>query len=136
MPIPNLIHPVPITIQTLDQANTIYDDDMREVVQQSVRAANVVVPGQVKWGLDQSFQSRREGPKEDSDGYVLFRLVDLNAAGVEVKRETRLIRLGTIDTDVYVTALQYQGHYPDQGGPTLVKAFFKDRQPARQTKGA
>ncbi len=133
--IPSLIHPVPISIQQLNRAATLYDDDMREPVQQSVRAATTIVSGQVKWGMDERFQSDRGGPIENSDGYVLFRLVDLTAVSITIKREDRFIRLGTIDVDVYVTGLRYEGHYDDVGGPTLVKAFFADRQPSRQTRG-
>ncbi len=137
MVLPNLLHPVPISIQVITPSATIMDEDMREPVQQSARAATVVVDGQVKWGLDQAFTSMRRGPAEESDGYVLFRLVDLAAVTppVTIKREDRFIRLGNIDVDVYVTALRYEGHYTDQGGATLVKAFFKDRQPSRATRG-
>ncbi len=135
--LPNLIHPVPISLQVITRSATIYDEDMREPVQQSARGATVIVSGQVKWGLDQSFGSQRVGPAADSDGYVLFRLVDLAAATppVTLQRDDRFIRLGTIDVDVYITGLRYEGHYPDQGGPSLVKAFFKDRLPARDTRG-
>lgn len=136
MPIPNLIHPVPILIQQIDTAETLYDDELREPVQQSVRGATVTVDGQVKWGLDQSVDSERRGAQEDSDGYVLFRYVDLQAQGVTLKHEDRFIKLGTLDVDVYVTSLRPEGHYSDTGGPTLVKAFFADRQPSRQTRGA
>ena len=113
------------------------DDDMREPVQQSARGGSVVVPGQIKWGLDRAFNSQRSGPAEDSDGYVLFRLVDLAAATppITIARDDRFLRLGTIDVDVYVTSLRYEGHYTDQGGPTLVKAFFRDRQPSRNQRG-
>jgi len=133
--IPNLLHPVPISIQSLDRTNTIYDDDMREPVQQETNVATVIVPGQVKWGKDQAFVPSSIGAQEDSDGYVLFRFVDLAAAGVTLKREDRFIALGTYITDVYVVSLQPCGHYPDQGGPTLIKAFFSDRQPSRQSRG-
>lgn len=138
MPIPNLIHPVPVSIQVLDRTETFYDDDFREPVQQAARASTVIVSGQIKWGVDEEKGSQRGGVVEGSDGYVLFRLVDLAAATppVTIKREDRFLRLGTVDVDVYVTALRYEGHYDDVGGPTLVKAFFQDRQPARQTRGA
>ena len=134
--IPRLIHPVNIQIQVLDRSSTFYDDEMREPIQQSVRGSTVTVPGQVKWGSDQAGISRREGTEESSDGYVLFRLVDLAANGVTLKREDRFIKLGTIETDVYVQRLEYTGHYSDQGGPTMVKAHFVDAQPSRQTKGS
>jgi len=135
MAIPNLLHPVPVQISQTDESETIYDDDMREPVQQCVRGSTVTVYGQVKWGMDQKYNSRRQGVEEDSDGYVLFRYVDLNAAGITIKREDRFLKLGNIDVDVYVTGLRPEGHYSDQGGPTLVKAYFSDRQPSRQTKG-
>lgn len=135
MAIPNLIHPVPIVIRQIDESETIYDDDMREPVQQTVRGASVTVNGQVKWGMEKSFTSTARGAEEGSDGYVLFRYVDLAAAGITLKREDRFLKLGNVDVDVYVKALRPEGHYSDQGGPTLVKAFFADRQPSRQTEG-
>lgn len=135
MALPRLIHPVPVSIQQLDRSATYYDDDMDEPIQQAARASTVVVDGQLKWSLDEKQQTQIGGTSERSDGYVLFRLVDLTAASITIKREDRFTRLGTVDVDVYVTALRYEGHYPDQGGPSLVKAFFADRQPQRQTRG-
>lgn len=135
MVLPRLIHPVPITIQTLDRSATVMDDDLREAVQTEARATSVVCPGQVSWGKDESMSVRPEGVKEDSDGYVLFRFVDLRAKGITIKREDRFTKLGTVDVDIYVVSVQPLGHYPDLGGPGLVKAFFKDRQPGRQSKG-
>jgi hypothetical protein len=136
MPYPNLLHPVSISIQTLNRSGTVYDPDLREPVQDEARAATVVCPGQVAWGSDQKGIPRPEGSKEESDGYVLFRLSDLAARSITLKREDRFTKLGTIDVDVYVVRLQYMGHYSWSAGPTLVKAFFKDLQPGRQTKGA
>lgn len=121
-----------MSIQKIDTSETVYDDDYREPVQQSVRSPTVVVSGQIKWGLDEELASERGGAIEGSDGYVLFRLVDLEAVSHVIAREDRFIKLGTIVVDVYVTALRYEGHYTDVGGPSLVKAFFAGRQPGRQ----
>lgn len=131
MPLPKLIHPVPILVETINEAQTVYDDDFREPIQHSVRNTETEVPGQVKWGSEDKFNPSRIGAEEDSDGYVLFRYKDLDAAGVTLKRNTRFTSIGGRATDVYVTRLQPQGHYQEFGGPTLVKAYFKDRQPAR-----
>ncbi|MGD9749387.1 MAG: hypothetical protein AB7W59_00165 [Acidimicrobiia bacterium] len=136
MPYPNLLHPVPISIQVLDRSATVMDPDLREPIQNEARAATASCPGQVAWGSDQKLNARPDGLKEDSDGYVLFRLADLAARSITLKRDDRFTRLGTIDVDVYVVKLQYMGHYAWSAGPTLVKAFFKDLQPGRQTKGA
>ena len=74
----------------------------------------------------------RAGAIQDASGYVLFRYVDLEAKSVVLKQNDRFLKLGKLDADVYVTALRPNGHYTDQGGATMVKAFFKDRQPSRQ----
>jgi hypothetical protein len=131
MPIPNLIHPLSIQIQKQDTDETDYDDDFREPVQQTKRASTVTVDGQVKWGSHKSYSSNRRGPQESSDGYILFRYVDLNDAGITLEREDKIIKIGNLDVNVYINSLLPEGHYPDQGGYTLVKAFFVDRQPAR-----
>ena len=50
--------------------------------------------------------------------------------------DDRFKKIGSVDTDVFITRLEFQGHYPDQGGPTLVKAHFTDRQPSKQRRGS
>jgi len=133
--IPNLLHPVPITIQQQDAPNTKVDDIFREPVQQSARKAKVVLQGQVKWGQDESLVPGKGGPKEDSDGYVLFRYVDQSTVGVTLKRGDRFTKLGKIDVDVYIVSIEPMGHWQDQGGATLFRAYFKDRQPGKQNRG-
>lgn len=133
MVLPRLLHPVPITIQQIDRSTTIYDDDFREEVQRVERSSDVQVPGQVSWEIDKRFRSALGGAIEDSEGYVLFRFRDLTAASVTLKREDRLTSLGNYACDVYVTALQPIGHYPDQGGPAMIRAFFKSQQENNKT---
>lgn len=136
MVLPNLIHPINITIQQQDQDNSVMDDDFREPIQQSARKANVILPGQIKWGRDENLVPGKGGPSEDSDGYVLFRYYDQAAVGVAITRGDRFIRLGLIDADVYVTGIEPMGHWQDQGGASLFKAYFRDRQPSRQNQGS
>ena len=131
---PRLIHPVPVVIEQFLPSQTIVDDDFREPVQHAARAAQVTVDGQPKWGADESSQPTRGGVEEGSDGYVLFRYKDLDDAGVTLKRSDRFVSIGGLNTDVYITRLRPEGHYTDQGGPTLIKAFFADRQPSRQAE--
>lgn len=136
MALPNLLHPVPITIQRMDASETIVDPAFRETVQQAIRHPDVIVQGQVKWGQDRSLFASKGGPTEDSDGYVLFRYFDLTLLSIEINRGDRFTKLGRIETDVYVVKLEPMGHWGDQGGATLVRAYFKDRQPGRQNRGA
>ena len=135
MPLPNLIHPVPVIIEQLDEGETYYDEDAREPIQDGARPVQVTLQGQVEWRSQKNAQQTRAGVVEGADGYVLFRLIDLAAAGITIDREDRFARIGGIDTDVYVHRLEWVGHYPEFGGPTLLKAYFEDRGPARQTRG-
>lgn len=133
--IPRLLHPVPVTIEQIDRGETLYDEDAREPIQQAARKVSKTIPGQVKWFSQFDDKPTRAGTIENASGYVLFRQVDLTAYAVELATEDRFSRIGTRDTDVYVVSLRPVGHYPDQGGHTMIKAFFKDRQPSKQTRG-
>lgn len=140
MPLPRLIHPVPVQVEALQRSATIVDEDFREPVQQATRGPRVTIQGQVKWGLDEALKMSLSGADQESSGYILFRLADVRAAGLgQLKQNDRFVSIGSgankVDVDLYVTALRYQGHYGDQGGATLVQAFFKDRFPSKSTRG-
>ena len=135
MPLPHLIHPVPVVVEQLSTADTYYDEDAREPIQGGARPVQVTIQGQVEWREQKDVRHMRGGIVENARGYVLFRLIDLAAVSVTLAVEDRFARIGTIDTDVYIHRLAWVGHYPDAGGPTLVKAYFWDRAPARQTRG-
>lgn len=136
MPVPNLIHPVPIRVQAIDRANVITDADYGEEIEVVARKPTVTVSGQVKWvGFDR-YRPSADGPQEGEDGYVLFRIIDLRASTLNtIRRGDRFIQLGgspnAVSTDVYVMRTRFSGHYPDQNGPSLLKAFFADRQPIK-----
>jgi len=135
VPIPNLLHPVPVTIEPIDRASTSFDEDAGEPIQAATRAAAVTVPGQVRWTSRNELRMQLGGPVENADGYVTFRFVDLRAAGVtDLKINDRITRTGSTVVEVYITKLEPFAHHPDQGGPTLLKAWFKDRSPAK-TRG-
>ena len=70
-----------------------------------------------------------------STGYVVFRYIDLNAREITLQLDDRFVSLGGVDCDLYIVSFRPMGHYPDQGGPTLLKALFDDRQPMRQGLG-
>lgn len=143
MPIPNLLHPVPVIIEQINKARqednsgdgTWFDDDFREPVQQAARSSVVTVQGQPRWGNSQKLGASRMGPESEATGYVVFRYVDLADAGITLQQNDRFTKIGTLDTDVYIISMRPEGHYADVGGPTLVKAFFKDRQPATVQPG-
>lgn len=131
MPIPNLIHPIDVKIEQINKGSTFYDDDAREEVQIVGRVPTVTVKAQVKWDFEISLKATKGGAQEDASGYVLFRLLDLDALGIEIKRGDRFVEFGNRPANVYVVRVQPTATYDDVNGPTLLKAFFSDREPSQ-----
>lgn len=136
---PRLIHPLPTDVQSVNRDATIQDDGYSEPVQTVQYDPTFTAPGQWKWMSDKELRAQDIGAVEYSTGYVLFRTSDLRAIGKKINTGDRIIGYGAgaarIALDVYVTKVRYEGHYPDQHGPALVKAFFNDRAPERQKPG-
>lgn len=137
---PRLLHPLPTSVQSVNVADTIQDNGYAEPVQNVTYDPVFTVPGQWKWWTDKELRVNDDsGASESSTGYVLFRRADLRALGKDIKRGDRIAGYGAgaarVELDVYVVKLRYEGHYADQGGPALVKAYFADRQPERQQRG-
>jgi len=137
--IPRLLHPIPTYIQSLSVDDTIQDDGYNEPVYNTCYNEYFTIPGQWKWYSEKELNIQRYGLEEVSNGYVLVRTYDLNFIGKNIKIGDRIAGYGTgynkIDLDVYVTQLRYEGHYQHHGGPSLLKIFFSDKQPKRQTRG-
>ena len=131
MVLPNLLHPIPIVIEQWVAATTIFDEETREPIQQSARAARETVMGQVSWVVKDKVIITEGGTRLSADGYILFRYVDLQAKSLVLKKQDAIKKIGWQDTNVFIIALKPTGHYPDQSGATMVKAYFNDRVPSR-----
>ena len=131
MPIPNLINPIDVKIEQIDKSSTFYDDDVREEIQIVRRRTTVTMKGQVKWDFEMSLKPGAGGAQEDASGYALFRFIDLDAKGIQIERGDRFIELGGRPANVYVVKTQPTATYGDTNGPTMLKAFFSDREPSR-----
>lgn len=123
---PNLLHPVDVVVEQIDRGATVYDDDAREPIQAASRKVQVTLPGQPKWGASNRLEATAGGPVDNAQGYVLFRSIDLEAAGVALGNNDRLLFQGR---EVYIVRLQPMGHY--NGQAKLVRAWFADREPAK-----
>lgn len=132
MVLPNLIHPVPCAIEQIDRPATLYDEDAREPVQYAARATSIVVPGQPRWTSERELEVAAGGPIEGARGYVLFRYADLVARGVTLAINDRITMQGQLIDEAYVVRLQPMGHYSDQNGASLVRAWVADRKPAKE----
>lgn len=133
MPLPNLIHPINCTVERIDKAGTIYDPDAREPVQRAARSTPIVLQAQPHWFSERELQTLAMGPNDYSRGYLLFRYVDLAAASVTIQLNDRVVMQGHLPTEVYITRTQPMGHYPDQNGASLLKCWFTDRKPSKET---
>jgi len=129
---PRLIHPVVVVIEPSVVAETFYDEDAREPVQKLTRSATVEIPGQVSWRDSQNLEDTAGGAVLSADGYVLFLKEDLDGLSLDLKVNDRIKKLGWNSVDMYVVRVQWIGHYPDMGGATMLRAWFRDRSMVRE----
>lgn len=137
MPTPRLLHPIPVWLRKADRKFVAaYDENFAEPVGQMRRKQRPIkLSAQLKIKDTDDPDQAPAGVSERSVGYLLFLTADLKKKQVTIDRGDRVVQLGDGDNgrevDYYITKLQWRGHYPEHGGPTLLKAFFEDRQPSR-----
>lgn len=127
-----LISPVPVVVEQLDTANTIYDDVAREPVKTVARASQTTLEAQVSWGRSSRYSYRQggqDGFAEKADGYLVFRVSDLDDAGVSLARGDKVVTIGGRPAGVYLTDRLYAGHHG--GAPRLEVWDFADESPKR-----
>lgn len=131
--IPRLLHITPIYIRQKNTENTLYDNNAREPVGRVATGSLVQLDGQVMW-KNQRIYIGSTGVIENTSGYILFRRKDLEKAGVILQQGDNIVQMGKsgalIDVNLYINGFDYRGHYADQNGWTLLKAWFKEKQPA------
>lgn len=153
--IPNLMDPIPVTIQRQNVAATVFDARAREPVRQLWKAGEgpgtgdaVELVAQVNWNQAKGVAKpvvRPGGVEEESEGYLLFRLVDLLAAGVATERADgtvafglergdRIVRIGRRRTNLYVVFFRDVAGYEDRGGCTLLEVDFASRAPSSSAR--
>jgi len=150
MVVPRLIHPVTCVLKINDRASTRMDPDTREPIQRLKYKGEINLPGQIRESIrKKDVVMERGGRNEKEGGYILFRTIDLDAAlktigsSYEEWANTlngsvndRILTAGNQKLNAFITRLDPLGHYTDQGGASLVKAYFTDRSAARKTGGA
>jgi hypothetical protein len=139
MSLPRLIHPVNTIIRQQNKAATPYDRDTREPIQRVAKSEDVQCPGQPKQdvanGGEDAVIYNEDGTTETALGYVLYRTFDLNARGITLKQGDEIVQSGHLTVSWHIGRLQWLGHYPDQNGPSLVRAWYTDRKPSRNREG-
>ena len=131
--IPSLIHPVDVEVRQLDEAGTAKDPDTGEVLLGDGRYGGdvgerygdpITLAGQVKWGATEVFVPAAGGEVPDSKGHVVFRVCDLETAGVTLRKRDKITAIAGTEYELWITELRPQAHYG--GRPTLIFAVFND----------
>lgn len=130
--IPNLIHPIPVTIELLDHSQSVFNDTFREPVGGGARPKRYVIPGQV-FDQDTINNAIETGLKRIVEGYVAFRIVDMNRilpANRRVQRNDRIVQFGTganvEPVDFYIYRIRRRAHYAH--GATLCMCWYRDME--------
>ena len=135
--LPRLLHPTKIYIKQKNTSNTLYDDNAREPLGRITRDTTITPNGQVMWKSQKVFV-QSSGIIENTDGYILFRVYDLNKDSITLNQGDLIVKMGTgraeitLSPQLYICGFDHRGHYPDQGGRTLLKAWFKEKAPGRK----
>lgn len=129
MPLPNLVHPVSVTIQKSDKSNSVFDTDAREPIR-VVRRTSVTISAQVSMRRTSPDPSVGGLLSERVGGYLIARVIDLNALSYSPTIGDKITNIGHRTVDLYLSQVEDLGHYPGQNGATLLKIYFEDRRPA------
>lgn len=154
MSIPTLIHHVPVTIQRASDAITTFDPRAREPVRQLWKAGQgpgtgtaLELEAQVNWnnGEVANPKLRPGGVEEESEGYLVFRVVDLLDRGVAtdngdgtvefgLARGDKIVRIGRRRTNLWIVFFRDFAGYTDQEGCTLLEVNFASRAPSSSAR--
>jgi len=127
---PNLIHPISVVIDQVDPEATAWDEEAREPVRQT-KTKRITVDAQVKWFNMDDPKAREAGVGYYARGYLLFSVSELLEAGISINRQDRVVKIGFMSVqDTYIRGFAPMGHYPDQNGAGLLKAYFGDKPEA------
>ena len=135
--IPNLIHPIKVTIERMNTSEMVMDDDAREPIHGARSASSdaVIIDAQIKIESEAAPDYEPGGPRQVESGYILCRTKDMDqklGSGVIFKRGDRITKMGRrTGLDLYITRHQPMGHWPDQQGTTIIRFYYEGRDPVQ-----
>ena len=131
--IPELIEPVDVKIRQLNVGATQFSSGVsgrKEIINAPVMGPEISLPAQIVFAEPKQNFSQM-GTDEQNTGYMVLRYVDVQSAGVTLKRGDKITKLGQLNTEYYFTHSQGDpaAHFTSIGGFTLFRMFFSDRAP-------
>lgn len=124
---------VEIVLRPLAKADTAWDPDFREPLGAKATGKEVTLLGQVNLGSKQLRERDRTatGDREPSEGHLVFRRMDVEAAGIAVKKGDRVVRVAGEPVDFVITEVRPES--PLAGKFLLVYAEFTHDVEARES---
>jgi hypothetical protein len=130
---PARMNTVEIVVRKLSKERTHWDPDFEEPVTKKDRSEEVVLRGQVNLGKAGAAFERRSpsltGDRSESDGHLVFRKADLDAAAVRLAKGDRVVRIAGEPVDFLLTEVRPES--PLRGGFLLVYAEFAHNREER-----
>jgi hypothetical protein len=131
--LPARLNTVEIVVRKLSKDRTHWDPDFEEPIGTKDRSEEVVLQGQVNLGKPGSAFERRSpsltGDRAESDGHLVFRKADLDAAGVTLAKGDRVVRVAGEAVDFLLAEVRPES--PLGGAFLLVYAEFTHNREER-----
>lgn len=128
--VPSLLHPNNVTIEPKEAASALVDDYSSEIIRGSGRGTEFIIPAQVHWEREKDADPHQQDIVESSTGHITVRRWDAERLGVSLpKRGDRITKLDDAAVRLYIIRTTPLGHYSASDKPTLLRAYFTDREP-------
>lgn len=126
---PKLIHPVDVYIETLNRADTEFDEDADEEVKSLDRDEAIKIDGQPRWYTKGKLRPNEIGFIEGSSGYIVMRRKDMTTKNYTPESGDRITQIGEDTVNLYVMGMRPMGHYGRKS--KLIALDFADSEPTR-----
>jgi len=129
----DLIEPIDVVIEQIDKTTTPYPSGVsgRKFPANHVeRKAQLTIPAQVVHGdRDQKGNPTMLGTDEQRKGYIVIRYEDMTNLGITLKRGDKIVKMGQLDCELFLTISAGDPAAHIAGMFNLVRMFFSDRNP-------
>jgi len=122
--VPRLIHPVPVEILPVDRAATLWDADFNEPVNGGPvqYGGAFLVAGQIRYDKLAQQEMVADGESPVSSGHIVIKASD----AAKIKKSDKIVRVGGIAVELYVTEIRPGGTYG--GNAHLAFVRFSSRR--------
>lgn len=129
----DLIQPIDVIVEQIDKTATPFPSGVtgRKFPSNTiVRKTQITLPAQVVFGdRDQKGNPTQMGTDEQRKGYIVIRYADLASQNVTLQRGDKIIKMGQLNAELFLTHSSGDPAAHIAGVFNLVRMFFQDRNP-------